>query len=139
MNENLTISTDENSHDHSLAFSYSESHSPAISYNSSGEFLWFSEVDVEERARVKSVSLIHGVPISSQWKPSGHIYPIQVCQYGLSYFSKWTQSNRGVRRINQEPNHFLIKGKSKFVYHENKKTPHFNTTKDGFEFDFTGI
>ncbi|UYV82032.1 GLCE [Cordylochernes scorpioides] len=29
-----------------------------------------------------------GVPISLQWDTSGHIYPIQVAQYGLSHFSK---------------------------------------------------
>jgi hypothetical protein len=32
------------------------------------------------------------VPISSQWINSGHIYPVQVAQYGLSYFSRWKEN-----------------------------------------------
>ena len=29
-----------------------------------------------------------GVPVSSQWKKEGHYYPTQICQFGLSYWSK---------------------------------------------------
>ena len=29
-----------------------------------------------------------GVPISTQWEPSGHQYPIQIAQFGLSHYSK---------------------------------------------------
>ena len=29
-----------------------------------------------------------GVPVSSQWKKSGHYYPTQICQFALSYWSK---------------------------------------------------
>lgn len=29
-----------------------------------------------------------GVPISTQWDPRGHFYPVQIAQFGLSHFSK---------------------------------------------------
>ncbi len=138
MYENSTSSTNETISEYNLAFSYSKSHSPVSAYNSSGEFFWFSEIDVEERARVKSLSLIHSVPISSQWMPSGHIYPIQVSQYGLSHFSKWAQSSKDTTRKKQGANYFLIKDKSKFVYNRNENKPRYRTIKNGFEFDFTG-
>lgn len=32
---------------------------------------------------------VTGVPISTQWEPSGHYYPIQIAQYGLSHYSKY--------------------------------------------------
>ncbi|KAH8041688.1 hypothetical protein HPB51_017490 [Rhipicephalus microplus] len=31
---------------------------------------------------------ISGVPISTQWDPKGHFYPVQIAQFGLSHFSK---------------------------------------------------
>ena len=37
--------------------------------------------------------LFIGVPITSQWSKKGHIYPVQVAQYGLSYFSRWIVSD----------------------------------------------
>lgn len=51
-------------------------------------FLWFDNYNVEVRDRVKCVSAIKGVPISTQWQASGHFYPIQIAQFGLSHFSK---------------------------------------------------
>ena len=45
---------------HEIAFSYSKSHFPSKPYNSSGEYLWFREINIEERARVKHISLISG-------------------------------------------------------------------------------
>ena len=35
------------------------------------------------------VSLVVGVPISTQWGPQGYFYPIQIAQYGLSHYSKY--------------------------------------------------
>lgn len=32
--------------------------------------------------------VVAGIPVSSQWSSSGHIYPIQVAQFGLSHYSK---------------------------------------------------
>ena len=35
-----------------------------------------------------NIKLFPGVPVSSQWKKSGHYYPTQICQFALSYWSK---------------------------------------------------
>lgn len=32
---------------------------------------------------------ILGVPISTQWEPAGHYYPIQIAQFALSHYSKY--------------------------------------------------
>ena len=29
------------------------------------------------------------VPVSSQWKSDGHLYPIQIAQFGLSHWSRF--------------------------------------------------
>lgn len=73
-----------------LAFqhSYSKVIYPQAIYSPSGPFLWFQNFNVEDRDRVKFVSALHGVPVSNQWDPLGHIYPVQVAQFGLSHFSK---------------------------------------------------
>ena len=34
------------------------------------------------------MKIFSGVPVSSQWKKSGHYYPTQICQFALSYWSK---------------------------------------------------
>ena len=75
-----------------------------------------------------------GVPISSQWKTSGHIYPIQVGQFGLSYFSKWIQTSQSENSYKQP---FIIKDAIKFVHHSNK-IPLSKSTPHGFEFSFSG-
>lgn len=72
--------------------------------------------------------------MSSQWKPSGHIYPIQVGQFGLSYFSKWVRNKtNSVDLINQ--NKFLIFDKNKFIQTDES---HLESTANGFEFKFPG-
>lgn len=48
---------------HLLSFSYAQINSPDQAYNSSDEYLWFNGVNVEERDRVKYISLIHGIYI----------------------------------------------------------------------------
>ncbi|XP_074599664.1 D-glucuronyl C5-epimerase B-like [Brevipalpus obovatus] len=68
--------------------SYSKIYRPKKPYNSSGPFLWFENYNVEVRDRVKCISGSKGVPISTQWEPNGHFYPIQIAQFGLSHFSK---------------------------------------------------
>ena len=68
--------------------SYSKVYFPQQSYDSSLSFLWFDNYNVEVRDRVRCVSAITGVPISSQWQSSGHSYAIQIAQFGLSHFSK---------------------------------------------------
>ena len=53
-------SKDENTSKPKISFSYSKAYLPTQDYNSSGEFLWFKSVDVEQRTRVKYLSLTHG-------------------------------------------------------------------------------
>ncbi|XP_062592162.1 D-glucuronyl C5-epimerase B-like [Saccostrea cucullata] len=61
---------------------------PAPKYSPSGVFMSFDLYNVEDRNRVKCVCGIEGVPISTQWDPKGHYYPIQIAQFGLSHYSK---------------------------------------------------
>jgi heparosan-N-sulfate-glucuronate 5-epimerase len=86
---------------------FSKVHQPQIdtNYNCNQSYLWFSDHFVEARDRVKYTSLKYGVPISSQWKPSGHLYPIQIAQYGLSHYSKWFE--KVTKNENMKPNYKL--------------------------------
>lgn len=87
--------------------SYSKVIYPQETYSPASTYLWFQNFNVEERERVRCVpsgrllmfqfcgpfddryvSAIHGVPVTSQWDPSGHLYPVQVSQFALSHFSK---------------------------------------------------
>lgn len=69
--------------------SYSEVHytKPGIVYQTKDPFLWFETYHVEGRTRVKCISGIENVPVSSQWNSKGHYYPIQIAQYGLSHYN----------------------------------------------------
>ena len=79
--------------------------------------------------------LIKGVPVSSQWFKNGHIYPIQVGQYGLSHFSKWVNAKENRKTQNQA---FVVDEHSKFVHHENP-TVFVKSLINGFEFNFPGF
>ncbi|XP_015916541.1 D-glucuronyl C5-epimerase B [Parasteatoda tepidariorum] len=68
--------------------SYSKVYFPKQKYNPSKVFLWFENYNVEVRDRVKCISGVEGVPVSTQWDTRGHFYPIQIAQFGLSHFSK---------------------------------------------------
>ncbi|XP_035230885.1 D-glucuronyl C5-epimerase B-like [Stegodyphus dumicola] len=68
--------------------SYSKVYFPKQKYDPSKVFLWFENYNVEVRDRVKCISGIEGVPVSTQWDTRGHFYPIQIAQFGLSHFSK---------------------------------------------------
>lgn len=68
--------------------SYSKVVVPTARYHSSGPFLWFDNYNVAVRDRVKCISGVEGVPISTQWDAKGHFYPVQIAQFGLSHFSK---------------------------------------------------
>ena len=89
---------------------------PSEPYSSSGPYLWFDSYNVETRDRVKYVSAIKHVPVTSQWSSKGHFYPVQICQFGLSHFSKnLTQGKRRVAVIedgsfNQESWHLINSG-----------------------------
>nr|XP_022341923.1 D-glucuronyl C5-epimerase-like isoform X2 [Crassostrea virginica]XP_022341924.1 D-glucuronyl C5-epimerase-like isoform X2 [Crassostrea virginica] len=61
---------------------------PQPKYSPSGVFMSFDLYSVEDRNRVKCISGIEGVPISTQWDHNGHYYPIQIAQFGLSHYSK---------------------------------------------------
>ncbi|KAK3714903.1 hypothetical protein QZH41_010904 [Actinostola sp. cb2023] len=67
--------------------SYSEIHESKLPYDPKGPFLWFQGYHVEGRQRVICISGKEEVPVSSQWNPKGHYYPIQIAQYGLSHYS----------------------------------------------------
>lgn len=68
---------------------------PREPYSAAGPYLWFDSYNVETRDRVKYISAIKHVPVSSQWDNKGHLYPVQISQFGLSHFSKnLTQGRR---------------------------------------------
>ncbi|GAB6023654.1 hypothetical protein CHUAL_008421 [Chamberlinius hualienensis] len=68
--------------------SYSKYFIPKIKYDPKGSFMNFENFNVEARDRVKCVSAMDGVPVSTQWDARGYLYPIQVAQFALSHFSK---------------------------------------------------
>ena len=80
--------------------SYSKVYQPREKYNPRGPFLWFENYNVEVRDRVKCISGMYNVPISTQWDSKGHFYPIQISQYGLSHFSK--------HLINEKPRSLIL-------------------------------
>lgn len=68
--------------------SYSKVYHPKAKYDPKGVYMYFENYNVEVRERVKCVSAIEGVPISTQWESQGYHYPTQIAQYGLSHYSK---------------------------------------------------
>ncbi|KAI5711010.1 hypothetical protein M8J76_012821 [Diaphorina citri] len=61
---------------------------PKSKYDPKGVFAYFDNYKVEDRERVKCVSGIEGVPVTTQWDPNGYYYPTQIAQFGLSHYSK---------------------------------------------------
>jgi len=70
-----------------ISLSYSKVHETVDKYDSGGEFMHFKTVNVENRSRVKCISATEGVPISTQWSPSGYYYPTQIAQFALAHIS----------------------------------------------------
>ncbi|CAH0555986.1 unnamed protein product [Brassicogethes aeneus] len=68
--------------------SYSKVYHPKQEYDPKGVFMYFENYNVEVRERVKCVSGVEGVPVSTQWESSGYYYPTQIAQFGLSHYSK---------------------------------------------------
>lgn len=68
--------------------SYSKYSLPTSKYRANGPYLWFGNYNVAVRDRVKCISGVEGVPVSTQWDSNGHLYPTQIAQFGLSHFSK---------------------------------------------------
>jgi len=128
--------------------------------------LWFDQVDVEPRERVKFFSGLNSkhfigiffylgeiyilcivvcfyidMPISSQWNALGHFYPIQIAQYGLSHISKWAIEKRS-SKLNkylklENSRRFIVDQENKFIHHENKNS-NIKMLENGFEFNFPG-
>ncbi|MBN3318770.1 GLCE epimerase, partial [Atractosteus spatula] len=71
-----------------FSHSYSKVYAQREPYHPDGVFMSFEGYNVEVRDRVKCISGIEGVPLSTQWGPQGYFYPIQIAQYGLSHYSK---------------------------------------------------
>ena len=42
---------------------------------------------------------ISGVPVSTQWEPNGHHYPIQIAQFALSHYSKYLRDGEPDRLV----------------------------------------
>ena len=59
----------------------------------------FENYNVEVRERVKCISAIDGVPISTQWESQGYYYPTQIAQFGLSHYSKNLTEPESVKKI----------------------------------------
>ncbi|XP_061887918.1 D-glucuronyl C5-epimerase B [Entelurus aequoreus] len=68
--------------------SYSKVYAQREPYHPNGVFMSFEGYNVEVRDRVKCISGVEGVPLSTQWGPQGYFYAIQIAQYGLSHYSK---------------------------------------------------
>ncbi|OWR55408.1 D-glucuronyl C5-epimerase B isoform X1 [Danaus plexippus] len=68
--------------------SYSKVYHPKKKYDPRGTFTTFENYNVEVRDRVKCISGIEGVPVSTQWEPRGFFYPTQIAQFGLAHYSK---------------------------------------------------
>ncbi|XP_039651115.1 D-glucuronyl C5-epimerase B isoform X2 [Perca fluviatilis] len=68
--------------------SYSKVYAQREPYHPNGVFMSFEGYNVEVRDRVKCISGMEGVPLSTQWGPQGYFYAIQIAQYGLSHYSK---------------------------------------------------
>ncbi|XP_023670947.1 D-glucuronyl C5-epimerase B isoform X2 [Paramormyrops kingsleyae] len=71
-----------------FSHSYSKVYAQREPYHPDGVFMSFEGYNVEVRDRVKCISGIEGVPVSTQWGPQGYFYAIQIAQYGLSHYSK---------------------------------------------------
>ncbi|XP_069622530.1 D-glucuronyl C5-epimerase isoform X3 [Ranitomeya imitator] len=71
-----------------FSHSYSKVYAQRGPYYPDGVFMSFEGYNVEVRDRVKCISGVEGVPLSTQWGPQGYFYPIQIAQYGLSHYSK---------------------------------------------------
>ncbi|NXA91697.1 GLCE epimerase, partial [Melanocharis versteri] len=71
-----------------FSHSYSKVYAQRAPYQPDGVFMSFEGYNVELRDRVKCISGVEGVPLSTQWGPQGYFYPIQIAQYGLSHYSK---------------------------------------------------
>ncbi|XP_037949871.1 D-glucuronyl C5-epimerase B [Teleopsis dalmanni] len=61
---------------------------PKGKYDARGLYMYFENYNVEVRDRVKCISPVEGVPLSTQWEKRGYFYPTQIAQFALSHYSK---------------------------------------------------
>ncbi|XP_011494920.1 PREDICTED: D-glucuronyl C5-epimerase [Ceratosolen solmsi marchali] len=79
--------------------SYSKITDRKVKYDSRGVFMTFENYNVEVRERVKCISGVDGIPISTQWESQGYYYPTQIAQFGLSHYSKNLTEPESVTKI----------------------------------------
>lgn len=79
--------------------SYGKVYHPKKKYDPRGTFTTFENYNVEVRDRVKCISGIEGVPVSTQWEPKGFYYPTQIAQFGLAHYSKFMTEPEPRRRV----------------------------------------
>ncbi|EFA10381.1 D-glucuronyl C5-epimerase B [Tribolium castaneum] len=89
--------------------SYSRVYHPKGKYDPRGVFMYFENYNVEVRDRVKCVSAVEGVPISTQWESQGYYYPTQIAQFGLSHYSKNLTEPEPRRKIIEDGERELAK------------------------------
>ncbi len=116
-----------------IFFTNAKIENPHKTYETEGAYLWYSKVNVELRSRVKLISGVFNVPVSSQWNKSGHIYPVQVAQYGLSCFSKWKSSGSGRTRSQNN-----INDVRQWNLRGTEAGSTVMQTQDGFDFNLKG-
>ncbi|PZC79397.1 hypothetical protein B5X24_HaOG216392 [Helicoverpa armigera] len=93
------ISTADNTEKFEWSHSYGKIYHPKKKYDPRGTFTTFENYNVEVRDRVKCISGIEGVPVSTQWEPRGFFYPTQIAQFGLAHYSKHLTESEPKRRI----------------------------------------
>ncbi|KAL7305243.1 hypothetical protein TKK_0002628 [Trichogramma kaykai] len=95
--------------------SYSKIIDQKTKYDPRGVFMTFENYNVEVRERVKCISGVDGVPISTQWESQGYYYPTQIAQFALSHYSKNLTEPESVKIVIEnadtvKPNWFVPHG-----------------------------
>lgn len=85
--------------------SYGKVNLPRTIYDPKGIFMYFENYNVEVRDRVKCISAIDGVPITTQWESQGYFYATQIAQFGLSHYSKNLTEPEPTRKIIDDGDH----------------------------------
>ncbi len=85
LRKNFNLNLDQSSNMARILFNTHRIYRPSANFGdyAHGEYLWYSNVNVETRDRVKHLDM-KGVPVSSQWLKSGHLYPTQIAQHGFT-------------------------------------------------------
>ncbi|KAH9282231.1 D-glucuronyl C5-epimerase [Echinococcus granulosus] len=73
----------------------------------------------EGKARILLVDAEHTIPISRQWDPRGHPYPIQIAQFGLACYSRYRTLQSWKPSPHAFPYQMVVDFKSQFASHLN--------------------